>query len=65
MHMYVSIVLRSRVIPVFWVFLVVALAGRNRTSTANSLDLLIGIKRMGGKTDEVPDLFSNNECSVV
>ena len=41
-----------------------ALAVRNRTSTTNSLDLLLGIKRMGEQTDEVPGLFSNNECNV-
>ena len=77
MQMYVSIFLRSRVMPVFlvcWLFCssvfltpriaVVALAVRNRTSTTNSLDLLLGIKRMGEQTDEVPGLFSNDECSV-
>ena len=53
---------------VLWGFLTprivaVALAVRNRTSTTNSLDLLLGIKRMGEQTDEVPGLFSNNECS--
>ena len=41
----------------------VALAVRNPTSTTNSLDLRLGIKRMGEQTDEVPGLFSNNECN--
>ena len=39
------------------------LAARNRTSTTNSLDLLLGIERMGEQTDEVAGLFSNNECN--
>ena len=66
-----SIFLCSRVIPVFCsgVFLTqrivaVGLEVRNPTSTTNSLDLLLGIKRMGEHIDEVPDLFSNNECTV-
>ena len=41
----------------------VALAVQNRTSASNSLDLPLGIKRMGEQTDEVPGLFSNNECT--
>ena len=64
MHMYVPIFLRSRVMQVFWVFwlwcfflLWELLAVRNRTRTTNSLHLLLGIKRMGEQTDEVPSSF--------
>ena len=38
-----------------------ALAVRNRTSATNGFDLLLGTKRTGEQTDEVPSLFSN-EC---
>ena len=77
MHMYVYF-LCSRVMSVFLVFgffcsgvfltpriVAVALAVRNRTSTTNSLDLLLGIKRTEEQTDEVPGLFSNNECRLL
>ena len=78
MHMYVSILFRSRVMPVFLVFwgfscsgvfltpriVAVALTVRNRTNATNSLDLLLGIKRMGEQTDEVHALFSNNGCII-
>ena len=43
----------------------VPLAVRNGTSTTNSLDLLLGIKRMGEQADKVPGLFSNKECTDI
>ena len=43
----------------------VALAVRNRTSTINSLDLLLEVKRMEEQTDKLSGLFSNNECICI
>ena len=40
----------------------VALAVRNRTSANNGLDLLLGIKRVGEHTDEVPSLRVQQHC---